>query len=794
MREWNYSPDHPVNLTIAADARLNPTDYTNDQIWELNLGNSEPPAVTLQTTFGLRARSCRIFPRFISNGEPVNNPAHFNRPITIHEYFPNYIKLSFKPFSYINVILEYWVPDSHTIACRTKLTNTSRDDCQIQVEWVDLLVPAEDGNRMSSTEIGLTTILAGQTGTLTPVLFLSGGAIPGKSPYPSLDLSYTIPPHGEQQLCWTQVSLTDVNASFEQAKLINSTNWDTEFARIMRKNSQRIEIITGNQEWDSAFYLAQTMVDQLMLHPAVNWMAPSYVSSRKPDQGFSLLQDGSDYNYAWNGQATPGAYYLANFLLPTSPDSFKAVLDNFFASQTPEGEIDLKPGLGGQRSHLLATPILARLTWLYYEYSSSLEYLRNSFPKLLTFFFSWFSPLHDRDGDLIPEWDQTAQTGYEENPLFSYLGDMSSGMDISTVESPDLCSYLYRECQSLISIANEIGDDESIPRLNRVADDLKTMVEQSWNDPQACYLYRDRDSHVSAESEFLGRRIGPGTIEIHRQYHPPVRPIIQLITQTEGTRPVQIYIHGTSATGSHRVDHINSAQIHWHANRGFITSDTVFESLEHIEVTGLPPGDEMLLDTSDLMSIDQTLLLPLWAGIPSGDRAKILINLTIMNKKCFLGTYGLRSCIEEDDQEQKAGRNEPIHLPWINLILEGLILYHERRKAAEVFTRVMKAALQSLKNDLTFHQYYHPETGKPSGAANTLTSLVPIGLFLNILGVKIINSTRVEITGGNPFPWPVTIKYRGMTVVQQEKKALVIFSDGQNVTVENSQPQIISFE
>ena len=794
MREWNYTPDHPVTMTLAADARLNPTDYTNDQIWELNLGNSEPPAVTLQTTFGLRARSCRIFPRFISKGESVNNPAHFNRPITIHQYYPNYIKLSCKPFSYINVVLEYWVPDSHTIACRTKLSNTSRDVCQIQVEWIELLVPAEAGDRMSHTEIGLTTILAGQTGNLTPVLFLPAGAQPGKSPYPSLNLSYAIPPHGEQQFCWTHVALTDVNASFEQAKLITSTNWETEFARIMRKNSQRLEIITGNQEWDSAFYISQTIADQLLLNPAVNWIAPSYVSSRKPDQGFSLLQDGSDYNYMWNGQATHGAYYLTNFLLPAAPEIFKAVLDNFFASQTPEGEIDLKPGLGGQRSHLLATPMLARMTWLYYEYSGSLDYLRVTFPKLLTFFFSWFSALHDRDGDLIPEWDQTAQTGFEEHPLFSYLGDMSAGIDISTVESPDLCSYLFRECQSLVSIAKEIGDDGTIPRLNSVADALKTMVEQSWNDTQACYLYRDRDSHGSAASEFLGSRNGSGIIEIHRQFHPPVRPIIQLITQSEGTRPVQIFIHGTSVTGSHRVDHIYSTQIRWHGNRGFITSETIFESLEHIEITGFPPGDEILVDTLGLEKIDQTLLLPLWAGIPSDARAKILINLTIMNKKRFLCTYGLRSYIEGLDQDDKTGGNELVHLPWISLILEGLIRYNERRKAAEVFSRVVKAVIQSQKNDLTFHQNYHPETGKPSGAANTLTSLLPIGLFLNILGVKIVNSARVEITGGNPFPWPVTIKYHGMTVVQQEKKALVIFSDGQNVTVDNSQPQIISFE
>ena len=66
-----------------------------------------------------------------------------------------------------------------------------------------------------------------------------------------------------------------------------------------------------------------------------------------------------------------------------------------------------------------------------------------------------------------------------------------------------------------------------------------------------------------------------------------------------------------------------------------------------------------------------------------------------------------------------------------------MIRYEERKKAAEVFTRMMKAIVRSLKTDMTFHQFYHSETGKPLGSINSLTSLIPIGSFLNILGVKI---------------------------------------------------------
>lgn len=793
MHDWNFTPDHQINLPLSADARFNPTDYTNDQIWELNLGNSEPPAISFQTTFGLRARFCRIFPRFIFNGHVVSDPAHFHHPITIHQYYPNYINLSCKPFSCLNVILEYWVPSSHTIAGRVKLINTSHETCQIQIEWAELLVPAPDGYRMSAKEIGLTTILTGETANLVPVLFLAGGAQAAKSPYPSLYLSYSIPPNGEQITQWAHASVMDVSASYEMAKDVINKNWDTEFAYISRINSQRLEIKTGNQDWNTAFYLVQTMVDQLFLQATPSCKS-SFVSARNPDQGYSLLKDGSDYNHLWNGQNPMDSYYLTNFILPSSPGVLKALLDNFLATQTPQGEIDLKPGLGGQRSQLLATPLLALMSWKYYEYTDDLEYLKIVFQKLLTFFFSWFTVVHDRDNDFVPEWDQAIQTGFEEHPLFSYLSNFPGGMEISTLESPDLCSFLYQECRSLILIAKQIENDEVINQLESIADKLKTTIEQSWNDNQACFVYRDRDSHISAPPEILGKQKGNGIIELHQVFINPVRPIIHIKSKKEGTKPVQIYIHGTSINGAHKVDHISAYQIHWHLSTGYFTSEYIYKTIDQIEIAGILPDDEVVVQTPYLSFIDQTLLLPLWAGIASQDKAKILINLTIMNKKRFLGPYGIRSWLDNQNLQDGSDEFPTIHLLWQSLILDGMIRYGERKKAEELFNRLMKAVVNSLNTDLTFHKFYHSETGKPLDTPNSLTSLIPIGLFLNLLGVKIINPSKIEITGSNPFPWPVTIKYRGLTVVQQEKKALIIFADGQNITVDNNQPQTISLK
>ncbi len=794
MHNWNYTPNRSISLPLAADARLGQTSYINDHIWEFKLGDSDPPAISLETTFGLRARLCRIFPRFIQNGTVINDPAHFLHPITIHQYHPNYLQVSFKPFSTINVKLEYWVPGSQIIANRTTLTNTSREACDIQLEWAELLLPSPNGSRMATNEIEMTTTLSGNTGDLAPVLFLTGGAKPAKSPFPSLTVSYHIPPHAKEESRWVHAALADTNSSYNLTKEVINKNWNADFARITRVNSQQLEIYTGNNDWNTALFLSQNIAYQLIMNPTQNSHTVSFVTTRKPDQGYSLRKDGSEYNHLWNGQTPLDTYYLTNFLLPSSPELVRGILDNFLDAQTTDGEIDWKPGLSGQRSHILATPILAEIALCLYEYTADIAYIKSIFQKLLDFFQSWFTRTHDRDGDLIPEWDQTLQTGFEDLPLFSREHPWSLGMDISTVESPDLCSYLYRECNSLISIAKLINSDQAVDQLEPVSERLKLFVDQSWNEQFAGYLYRDRDSHISPPEITLGVIRGTGFIDVHQEYQIPIRPIMKIESSKEATRPAQIFIHGNGVTGTHRVEQIAANKIRWQLGTGYVTSEYTYGYIEHVEINGIQPDDLVTIYTTNLTSMDQSQLFPLWAGMSSNERAKIVINLTIVNKKKFLSPHGLRTCFDFPGKTKIPEQYFGIYLPWIDMVLKGLIHYGERNKSAEVFTRIMKTVTHIQQNDLAFYQSYHCETGSPLGAKNTITSLIPIGLFLDIVGIKIINSSKLELTGHNPFPWPVTIKYQGLTVIKHDKKTLVIFPDGNNLTLNNNQYHQISRE
>jgi hypothetical protein len=195
---------------------------------------------------------------------------------------------------------------------------------------------------------------------------------------------------------------------------------------------------------------------------------------------------------------------------------------------------------------------------------------------------------------------------------------------------------------------------------------------------------------------------------------------------------------------------------------------------------------------------DHSNLIPLWAGIPGPDRAKKLVEETITNPQKFWHPHGLPACIntEEIVSAEVCGL---VHLPWNTLIGEGLIRYGYREQTANLVTKVMNAIIQTLKRERAFRRYYHADTDQCVGERNALSGLAPLGLFMETLGVQLVSPTRLVLSGNNPFPWPVTVKYRGLIVMRQHGKTNVIFPDGQTVEIDDpatgeNAPRIVSLE
>src|SRR5574341_2014493 len=317
MRDWSLAPGDPLCLTLAADARLSIPDYLNDHTWEVAIGGGEPLALSLRTTFGLRAKSMRLFFRFSEANKSVIDPAEFALPPTIRRFYPSFLIVEYSPLPSIDVSTEYWVPQSNAVSGRVSVVNRSNATRKLRLELCALLSPI-GGQSMTATQINLVNVLTGQTGGLCPVLFMTGGPAHGSGPYPSLFLDLELGPGATRQLTFTQAATDELQKSFELARQTAARRWEAERARIELLNkSQTIEVRTGDTDWDAAFALSQSVASGLFFPPNTHLPNPSLVTVRGPDNGYSPKGDGTDYPASWNGQTAFDVYYLSN-VLPAS--------------------------------------------------------------------------------------------------------------------------------------------------------------------------------------------------------------------------------------------------------------------------------------------------------------------------------------------------------------------------------------------------------------------------------------------------------------------------------------------
>lgn len=794
MRDWNLERSTLPSLVLAADARLSPLNYFDDQIWELHLRAGEPAALSLQTTYGLRARSMRLFPRFTENGETITDPDQFRSPPTIHRFFPNYALVTCAPFDGIDVVLEYWVAFSNVIAGRIRVINSGVTPRAIRLEWTAILVPAGEGQRMSPVQHESVHVLQGQVQGLCPVLMMTGGGEALSSPYPCLSMQIELLPGLERPFAWAAAALADPDTSFTLARTTVARDWEGEYARIEMSNAAQLELETGNPDWNAAFALAQKTALNLIHGPTEFLPHASWVQTRLPDQGFSLRSDGSEYGHLWDGQTPLDTWHLCHLLLPSYPSLAQGLLLNFLATQDESGFVDWKPGLNGRRTGFLATPLLASLAWRIYQAGEDQAFLEKVFTSLLKFFNYWFDPRNDRDGNGIPEWNHPVQTGFEDNPLFAYWQSWSQGADISLFESPSLNAMLFYEGQSLLKMGRTLGRLDTVHDLNQRIEKLKIALSRAWDETTATYRYLDRETHTSGDGKTIGRRTGPGTINLSRfRFDIPTRLLVRIRPDPEGTRDVQIRVTGTGSDDSALTEDFTADTFRWSLGLGTGISTNVFLALEGIEVGGIMPGDQVQVYTIDFGFHDQTLFTPLWAAVPSAEQAESLIKKYVMRPNRYWHGYGLPACPPPESRTPElVAICETVWLPWNALVGEGLVQYGYHELAAELFSRLMDAMMQNLRQTGAFRKHFDGATGQGIGERNALSGLPPLGLFLDILGVQIHSPWKVRLVGKNPFPWPVKIRYRGMVLTRDPEVTLITFPDGQTVKVNSPAPCLVT--
>lgn len=788
MRDWKLTHGDPLCLSLSADFRFGDVNYADDQTWEMDLLSAEPPGLMLRTTYGLRARSMRLFPRFNEDRLAVSDPAKFVRGPCLRTFHPGYLELDFSPLRNLDVTAGFRVAGSQVISGRYTLINRLPAARRIRFDLCAILVPL-DGQTFHPEQTQMIHVLKGATGGLAPLLYLTGSPVPLTAPYPGLAVELDLAPSSSNQISWALATLPDPDRSFNLARQTAARSWDAEKARLqVTAESQMVEIHTGDPAWDAAFEFAQQSAMRLILPASEHLPHPSFVLARVPDHGYSRKGDGSDYSLAWAGGSPLEAYYLAS-LLPGAPDLARGFLKNFLAVQMEDGSIDLRPGLVGQRGRMPATPLLASLAWQIYQSSLDASFLGESFPRLLAFFRNWFSAAHDRDGDGLPEWDHLLQTGLEENPLFDIWNPGSQGVDVASVADPSLYSMLAREAGCLILMAEMLGRTRDADLLKSQAGLLASAVAACWEESSSLYRYRDLKTHLTPPGEIIAEGEGSGTFKPKKKLDSPLRFLIEVQSDNPAGRRPEIHIaeYATKAP----VETIKPEQFTWRNGWFVATSRNVYHRLGRVDVAGLEEGCKVSLRSPDLTPQNITHLLPLWAGLPDGQKAQKLVHHSLLDPARFDKPYGIPACVTGENQAEDAVRGR-VHFPWNQLIGEGLLAYGYQAEATQLTERLMRGVIQNLRQKHSFFKNYHAETGMGIGERNSLAGLAPVGLFLQTLGVTILSPTKVRLEGRNPFPWTVSLRYRGLSVERGRDSTVVSFANGKSVTVTDPDPCVVS--
>jgi hypothetical protein len=558
----------------------------------------------------------------------------------------------------------------------------------------------------------------------------------------------------------------------------------------MMDASQVLDIRTGDLDWDAALAFSQKAAHGLFLSGNDGLPNPTFMQTRHPDNGYSRKGDGLDYPPGWSGQFPLDAYYLSN-ILSAVPQVTKNLLLNFLSTQDEDGEIDGKPGLAGQRGKFLSMPILAGMAWKYFQITQDTDFLNQAFPKLVKFFWSWFSGAHDRNRDGAPEWDHILQTGFEDNPLFDVWNPWSQGLDVSFVHSPSLESMLYREAQTLARIAHQLGKpEEETALILAQAEKVKESIEAGWNPRTSFYSYRERETGEVSVGRVIAKRKGDGNMRPKFESETPVRLLIEIQTKSPAAKRPQVEISEYFTKSKGEVEVIAGHQFQWRTGGLVATTQNVFTRIGRVSVAGLEEKDKINVKIIDTTGEDITLALPLWAGVMEKQRAYAMIGRNLMSAERFDRPFGLPSLPFVPDPEAESV-SMSVSLPWNTLIAEGLLAYGFRAEATRLTAHLMNAVIQNLKQNRAFYQRYHAETGAGIGERNSLTGFAPVGLFMQALGVTILSSTRVRLEGRNLFPWQVTIKFKGLTITRGLEQTTVTFMNGESVIVKDEAPCIV---
>lgn len=721
-----------------------------DAVWQLLLDPSGP--ITLQTSFGLQAQSFQLQPLVIINKVTSGSIREFCSAPRVEALLPNYISLVCCPDAACLARIELWAKDSCCLLGRTTLQNTGESAAEMGVQIAARLVPMGSGQGMNITRHDFVPYLKGQTGELQVSVVMDGLPKPVMSPQISLEGSNLLQPGQDSSVFWRCVTAGSAKENEERGFAIFPANWDAEIARLdIANQAETLSLTTPFPDWDITFQTMQLQARQLLVRTENDNLAPfrarnTHVSHSTPHgHGGPISQP----NVLELGQ-------LLGVFLPTDPqlcaDIFSGYLERTMAALEDEND----------RQKRLPFPGLCDLAWKIHLGLQDKDFLQKVLPMLSAVTLAWFTPANDRDQDGWPEWATLDQSGLKALGTFDLLDAGARPTRISSTESLNLACLLARELEALEKAARAFEDETLFGELSDRSARLRAAIAARMEGSPTSATW-DHESHQAhpAQVLFVGRmdELPEADLElaVPARLNLQVRPTLQL------RKPNFLRLNGLDSTGKQISEDIYPADIVWLPGYFLTTSKTIFTRVDSVEGANLD-GAELALYAADLTQVDIGRLL----AVEEAQEFESIVNLDEARFQ-----FGLPERLDGEEAIQSE-----VNLGWNSQVIDHLVEVGQKDLAFALFERLMQASIRILKQEHTLYEGFRSDDARPLGPRNAIGGLLPLALFLEIAGVRIIDCQKVTVGGANPLPWPLKVQFRGLEITRDGKNTTVTKPDG----------------
>ena len=737
-RIWNYP--FPKRFLLGGKQTSIQEPGQQSHSWALCRSPIDPLTLTVEPLQKTRGEEFKFFPRFRDQSPSWDILPESGQSPTVENFSWDWIEFNYKPLEQVGIRSIIWCPESRVICGESWISNQSAKNRVVCLDLVCSPQSFRGGNQITLGKVKGRQMLTGWIGSQNLILFMSRNPYFREDPYPFLENELSLSPHQIENVHWICILSNSAEQGIELLDQTLQLDWAGEIARRKVSLQGQVEITTGTQDWDFVLSLSQKRAQSI----------------------YQQITSQNNQNNPNNTVLSPiQALMMLQSLIMLTPEMAKNILDLVF-NTNPESEI------GGDISDQGPTPpiLTGELLWQFHQSGFSGDIWSGYLDQASRWLNDWFTPRLDKDGDGIPE-------------LVNHRILQTPGMDVSAepqsayrpfpypyLESPGLGALLFNDL-SKVKDLTQLDRRDSDPLIRERIENLRTYLKDSWMPEANKFQSRDSRSHLVVDGFTIRKVMQPGLNILTADFPQSARIGIILHGENGEHTPkdIRVICHGMDWQGNYRIEELNSGDFIQGERFDWAISESVYSKIDYCILIGFNVSRRISLVAPPTSLNDITQTLPLWAGILADNQTRDMYEQVLLDPERYWTPYGFSRIPGPDEMI--------ISLFWNLLLGQSMHRLGMRKSTAGLIQRLMDVSIPSQKSSGAVYPAYSAQTGKGMGAGECIESFFPVRFFLQVLGIEIIEGGRVLISGENPFPWPVSIRYRDLMIRKEDDRTVI---------------------